>query len=165
MPRPTTRFALAALALAAIGLAACGGNSDSNSEPETLERFEPLATLTQQFDDLLAAGLDDDNVAGFRGLDSFYIDADGETQSWRILAGELFNLTFNLNRITIEVSSEGGGRIEFALTDDTLFSPDADAISEGRCTLVLTDGRRNATAVADIEDSHPGWCGNEIDSP
>jgi hypothetical protein len=161
MPRPSTRFTLVALALAAIGLAACGGDD----EPEPLERFEPLAALTQQFDDLLAAGLDDDNVTGFRGIDSFYIDADGETQSWRILSGELFNLTFNLNRITIEVSSEGGGRIEFSLTDDTVFSPDAEAITVGRCTLVLTDGRRNAAAVADIEDTHPTWCGNEIDPP
>ena len=156
---------LAILALAALGLAACGGDDAPNGEREPLERFEPLAALTQQFDDLLANGLDDDYATGFRGLSGFYLDADGETQSWRILAGELFRLTLNLDRITIEVSSEGGGRIEFGLTDDTVFSPDAEAITEGRCTLVLTDGRRNATAVADIEDTHPGWCGNELDSP
>lgn len=153
---PIKLLSLVFASTAAVLLAACGGSGDTKDAD--LQRFEPLASITEQFDDLLAVGLDDDYATGFRGLSGFYLDADGETQSWRILSGELFRLAVLLDRITIVSASEGGGRIEFGLTDATVFSPDPEAITDGRCTLVLTDGRRNAAAVADIEDTNPSWC-------
>jgi hypothetical protein len=151
-----TLTAFLVIVIGAAALAACGGGDESNDQ----EGFQPLAQVVEDLGDALGTGIAPDFASGFRSLRGAYLDADGETRGWRISSGKLVRLSSD--SIAIFISAEGGGEIEWAVTDATVFSPSLDAFEEGRCIVVLTEGtQRAATAVGDIEETHASWCGTD----